>query len=476
MKKLLNILLIAVLAIVTIIPNVSAAKGTYGDKGSITVNNAAEGEEYNAYRILVLESYDSDRNAYSYKASSKWENFVNNNAKNYLNVDSQGYVTWVDGADEVAFAKLAYEYAKANKIEADYVETAVNKKATFKDVELGYYLVDSSVGAICDLTTTNPNVEINEKNQIPDIGKDTTGDIKDNGKIGDKVEYTITAERLAGLENVRITDTLSKGLTLVNTVTNGKNTGIIVKNDTLNTVLVEGKDYEVTITSVANGTQMVIKIFDEYTKNMNKDDKIIVKYDAIINTDAVVGEPNTNEVDLDYGNGSHVDGNETKTYTYGFKFYKTDGTVELTGAIFKLLNNDKTKVIGLVKVSDTPDEKGYIHYRVATKDDDASIVVTEIEAGKIAIDGLAAGTYYLREIKAPEGYNKLAGDVEIVIKKVEDGKDYTILDKEVINTTGAQLPSTGGMGTMLFITIGSLMVLGFGIMLITKYRMAKESE
>ena len=96
--------------------------------------------------------------------------------------------------------------------------------------------------------------------------------------------------------------------------------------------------------------------------------------------------------------------------------------------------------------------------------------------GKIVIAGLDADTYYLREIAAPAGYNKLSADQEVKIEPTasDDGKTLTLTDvtAEVNNQSGTELPSTGGMGTTLFYVIGGILVVGAGVLLITKKRMS----
>ena len=101
-KKLIGVLLALVMAF-SMSAAVFAASGTNNDSGSITISNAKDGHTYNAYQILVLESYDTDAKAYSYKANSAWKAWLETQTA-YISIDAQGYVTWVDGADAAAFA------------------------------------------------------------------------------------------------------------------------------------------------------------------------------------------------------------------------------------------------------------------------------------------------------------------------------------------------------------------------------------
>ena len=89
-----------------------------------------------------------------------------------------------------------------------------------------------------------------------------------------------------------------------------------------------------------------------------------------------------------------------------------------------------------------------------------------MEAGTVTIKGLAKGTtYYLQEEIAPEGFTKLADRFEVTTGTNEV--------YNVINTTGTLLPSTGGIGTTLFVVVGTIMVLSLGTVLVSKYRMSK---
>ena len=115
--------------------------------------------------------------------------------------------------------------------------------------------------------------------------------------------------------------------------------------------------------------------------------------------------------------------------------------------------------------------------------------------GKLAILGLKAGTYYLKEVEAPNGYNALSLPVEIKAGEgtrpfvifadkegnvadiqAEDGVHeeirYDLTHTVVHNSKGVELPSTGGMGTFWLITIGTILAIGFAVFLITHKKMS----
>ena len=180
-KKLLALLLALVMAMAM---NISAfaASGTNDNNGTITINDAVSGQTYSVYQILVLESYNTESNAYSYKAVDGWSNFLSSQS-DVINVDENGYVTWTDefadDATYAAFAKAALEYAKQTSIEPNQSKIAGEpdegeeySTVEFTGLNLGWYLVDTSLGALCSLNTTTPDATIEEKNEAPTIDKE----------------------------------------------------------------------------------------------------------------------------------------------------------------------------------------------------------------------------------------------------------------------------------------------------------------
>ena len=101
-----------------------------------------------------------------------------------------------------------------------------------------------------------------------------------------------------------------------------------------------------------------------------------------------------------------------------------------------------------------------------------------VKDGKVRVVGFDNGTYYLEETEAPDGYNKLTARQKFIISDGNldatfNGDVYsTGSGVHVVNKTGSMLPETGAMGTMLFITFGMFVVLGTGVLLVTKKRMS----
>ena len=207
---------------------VSAAGTTSGTsaatKGKITINSAVAGQTYKIYKLLELESYDKDKNLCSYKpASAKWENFFKTGeGSSYVDINKNGYVTWkadvsTDKAAELAQKALAY--AAENSITAADTKNATNNTVVFDNLALGYYLVESSVGALCGLTTTNNEVIIQEKNGVPSVEKKVQEDStsawgeSNTADIGHTVNFKTTITAQPGAQNYVLHDKMDAGLT-----------------------------------------------------------------------------------------------------------------------------------------------------------------------------------------------------------------------------------------------------------------------
>ena len=196
-----------------------AAQGTNDNSGSITINDAVEGHTYNAYQVLVLESYNTDAGAYSYKANAAWKGWLESQTQ-YVSIDAQGYVTWVKDADAAAFAKAALAHAKETNIKPVDTKTANSAIVAFTGLNLGYYLVDTTLGTLCSLDTTRTDVEMYEKNEQPPVKKEVKEDStekwedENTAEIGDAVEFRTTIGAKPGAEGYVLHDVMTEGLTL----------------------------------------------------------------------------------------------------------------------------------------------------------------------------------------------------------------------------------------------------------------------
>ena len=487
MKKLLTLLAVLTLALAMAVP-AFAASGTASSTGTITIDNAVTGTTYKAYRIFDLESYDTNKDVYSYKLNTKWNDFstysttIDSNtvsAADFFSVNSAGYIEWKDtkkdaGAD---FAKLAKDFAVKKSIACDETKTATDATVTFTNLTLGYYLVDTSLGSLCSLNTTAPSVTIKEKNSDTTIEKkivinnDEKVDSNSAG-IGDTVNFSITITVKDGApKNYVLHDKLS-GLTFNPSsleVKVGTKKLTADTDYTLETNPTDGDSFDVNFT---NG-------------KLQTNDVVVVTYSATVAADATIaGAGNKNTAKLVY-NGKHSTEEETTTYVWKLNVHKytlnsTNDEVALSGAKFVLyrMDGDTKKYAKLTnnKIDGWVTDKG-----------DATTLETSGE-GDILIEGLNVGTYYLEETEAPAGYNKLTEPIEVKITATPDatGVSETVEYKnkndstytpatnaivKVLNEAGTQLPSTGGIGTTLFYVIGGVLMAVAAVLLVTKKRM-----
>ena len=474
LKKLAGLLL-AMIMVFSMSTVASATQGTNDNSGSITINDAVEGHTYNAYQILVLESYNTDAKAYAYKANVDWAVWLKAQTQ-YVSIDAQGYVTWVEGADAAAFAKAALAHATATGIKPDATKTADGTAVSFTGLNLGYYLIDTTLGTLCSLDTTTPNVEMQEKNEVPSQKKEVQEDSdgswgdKNTAEIGDTVNYKTTINAKKGAQGYVLHDVMSAGLTLD---PDSIEAAGLTKGQDANS-----GDYHVVTTGLGDGCTFEVVFHQSYLDTITANTDIVVTYSAVVNENAQVSpSDNPNTTKLEYGEASSPEDkftppSETKTYTFKVDVVKTDDKNKvLDGARFKLYDvKTGGNEIALVEVSD-----GF--YRLAEDGETGVEYITTVN-GQLEIKGFDANTnYYLEETKAPDGYNKLAERVEIPVK--EDNLEASVSNDtwqsggvHIVNKTGSLIPSTGGMGTTIFYIIGGVLVAAAGIFFVIRRRVS----
>ena len=470
--KKIAAIMFAFMMVVSMSCNVKA-EGT----GKIKINPANPNEEYKVYRILKLESYDETSKLYSYtKTGDQWDEFIKlAEDDGYLTTNSHGYVTFSatknTDADVREFAKKALAYAKEKSIPATKtVTTGVNDtSATVEGLELGYYLVGSSMGALCSLDTTHPVATIIDKNEKPTVEKKIDqGDKlvdKNSANIGEEVIFQTTINVKPGAKNYVLHDTMDSHLQYGDILQAHDNLGNLVRTTDFVVKTSEG---------LTDGCTFEISFTDAYyAKNRENIDtgklnKITIQYGAYVKDDAVINVPMKNTTYLTYGDkNTKTNEPETTTKTFGIPVFKYTGNDEpLAGAKFILSTDPQCKDESqTLKFKLNNDNK----YRYDTT---GTATLTSLSTGHIDIEGLKAGTYYLKETAAPEGYNVLK-DIQ-TIEITEDGevklKGKVCDEVKVKNNAGTLLPSTGGMGTTMIYLVGAVLVLGSGIVLASKRR------
>lgn len=465
----------------------------------------------NLYKLFdVTESKSGETTNYAYTVNDTYKSTLASVLSIDVNSTNEQIVKAVTNLGES-------NNAKVQKFANDFTAEALKKSLTattnsgklgnvnsyeFTGLDAGYYLVyvtggkeiQSSLVTVDD--TTN---KVNLKTEAPSITK--TAD-NDTVSIGQVVTYTVTGSipDTTGYDQYQyiIHDELSNGLDFVKNAT-----GDALDNASEVNVTVKFTDGSVTAAGTApttatlsgEGNRTMKLDLSEWVRanQTNKGKEFTVTYYAKVNANAVVTEKN--KATLEYGNNpgdtTTTTPSEAKTPTYPLDInkIKKGSDEKLAGAKFRLYSseadakaNDESKAI---KVS--PVVAGVAGNYVV----DPKSTTTEFESaasidGKdynLHLNGLAEGTYYLVETKAPDGFNKLTAPVVIKITKSKDTdvKNWTIskdgtdeTDKiiDIENSTGSLLPSTGGAGVVVFAGVAILLVFGVVVSFIRDKRKA----
>ena len=458
-------------------------------------------------------------------------------------------------ADAAAFADIAAQHL--TETVAGTADAPEGGNYVINNLPAGYYLVkdslqedDNQTGQVLSdyIVQVLGNVTMDPKDSdIPTLEKkvaERSKYQKDEGygmyyndvadwNIGDSVPFKLIASIPNNIESYDeykfvFHDTLSNAFTLERdsikvfvAATTAANVEQFTPQDAnLYQVAGDGQSFTLTIPD--------INLLDAHGNPANY---VIITYSATLNENADIGlNGNENTAYLEFSNDPNGDGlgrtaeDTVIVFTYELDGTKVDGKTQavLQNAQFVLLNGAKTeaamvengKVTGWVKV-DSEAAAGDVQMPETYEEwvaryGEQNVILTSAADGTFKIAGLDDGTYYLREIQAPNGYNLLEEDVQLVITATTangqewDGDPapaleglnmtFNVVDAEEVptevegvlvggtvgitveNNQGATLPETGGMGTTLFYIIGGLLVVGAGILLVVRIRMKAHNE
>lgn len=514
--------------------------------GTLTVTGKGlTGKTVTAIRMFTANVNDGEEGKFngfdSYSLEDAWLDFFKDSSRidavktagmitddNPSNQDMKdAAVAYVNGLSDAQLASLAHDAQKwvrdtqhkdsfsdlTTPSKPAIADTTDSTKgvATITNLTSGYYLVFPEMGStgnaiskddttargtdamLVNIPKNKGNTAATIKSTYPTVDKKvqtTGGDFKTDGnaQIGDKVTYQLTATVPDMTDYDKYTfkfvDTLTKGLSYVD-----------------NSVSVKVGDTAITTgyTATYDAESKTLTVAFEDLKTTNKGenatvaagDVITVTYNAYITADAAVTDPATNKVHLEYSTNPDGSGtgestpSESKVYTYPieiFKFYK-EGKTEtgLANATFKLSISEDSTAAGIDLVQDTTVDNSY---HVKGEGEKSTITeVTTPDGGKITIRGLKAGTYYLHEVTAPTGFNKLTHPVKIEIaadEKDQSKATYKINNEantganshqvKVENMKGTMLPETGSFGT------SGLTILGVAVVLLGVFAPKKKKE
>ena len=458
--------------------------GATGSKNyAYTVNTATGYKD-----VLVAALNDSTITA------SSTDEAIATAVKNIGNDDSIEVQNFANAFTTKALTKSPKLEATANSVKLGDVTSY-----EFTGLDAGYYLVYVTGGKSIQsslLTVDDDNTTVSLKTEAPSIEK--TAD-KTTVNIGDVVTYTVTGSipDTTGYAQYQyiIHDELSKGLDFVNDATGaalGETATTVNVKVAFGAGVTAAGIAPTTATISGEGNRTMSLDLSEWVRanqENNKGKEFTVTYYAKVNKNAVVTEKN--KAQLEYGNKpgetTTTTPSEVKTPTYPLDILKvkkgSDPEVILPDAHFTLYASTTEGAINESKpIKVTEDADGKYSYAADQASTEPSVITDMVTvANKIDgqgynlhINGLAEGIYYLKETKAPEGYNKLTDAIKVTIKKstTEDENDWTLtVDKasvvgkivKVENSTGSLLPSTGGRGTIVFAVIAALLVFGVAV-------------
>ncbi len=526
-KKLLAFLLVAVLVIS--LGSLSAfADETY----SITIDNAIGGETYTAYKIFDVtysgtpetdpgaapaapapdNRHEHTAYAYTISAGSEWWSVVANGTPDANGViTANGLVftptTVKDGTNVIysvaatenfkpdEFAKIL-DAAKTGKTTAGSATPESDGNAVINVTEGGYYFVDTSLGSLCSLDTTEPSAVIREKNEKPEDDKKVKDADHQNfgtstdAQIGDTVSFQLTITDKKGTDAaITLHDKMDAGLTLIGTfaVKGPKGDSRAV------TELTEDTDYEIrTGTETENPCTFEVVLLADYVKYLAENEVVTITYNAVLNDSATVAVDQHNKSHITYNNHDTVE-HDVTVKTYEVNLTKYDGADEtkkpIAGAVFQFQDASGNAlwlvpgtaetgfdVYHIVDMTKAEEKDGKLYTKASGDEEGTEIAnaakqFTTTENNKVKIYGLDLDkTYYFEELQAPAGYNPLKEKIEVKASTVDGATTASFADQEVPNNKGTELPSTGGIGTTIFYVVGGVLLVGAGVLLVTKKR------
>lgn len=466
-----------------------------GGTGSITISNAAKGETYTIYKLFDA-TVNADGSSIAYTGT------IPESLNTYFTADENGYISATpaakDGENMSEGLKTALKAWTATATAAATAESD-GSALNFKELAYGYYVVTTTQGdQVISVDSTMPDVTIVDKNSSTPKDLSKTASSNDVS-IGDTVTYTVsfkTSNYYGAGTNAKEIVSYTIEDTLPEFLSNVTVTSIIVDNDGSDTTTND----RTTVTDQFADKKIVIDWYDEVNNKFLYDNgaTVTITYTAVVTDKAAIdGNGNTNKVTVTWttkgGDEPGPDKVETEEtiFTYAIALKKVNNKgVALPGAVFQFP----------FYVKSTADANGAYIYAGTTAGAGLTNQITTPDSGVIVVKGVKSGSYEITEVTAPAGYNKLTAPVTVQAVKTSSTSTHTTvyLDKDgnvvdvsakeievkvdidtiaatavvVVNKAGTELPSTGGMGTTVFYVLGTVLVMGAVVLLVTKKRMS----
>lgn len=549
MKRMKHVLAMIVCMIMAIGMSMNAFAATY----TLTINNTTDGHTYQAYQIFSGTLAEKDGK--QILSNIEWGSGVSNPSDLLAAIQAESGLSVLHAATDAASLAVLLQGVTNDSETLDLFAEVVGENLgvvagestdagnyyTIAELNAGYYLVkdkDNSLDGAEDVYTKYiirvlKDEEVTPKGDVPKVDKTINDTIDgtftniEDFDINDTAYYKLVGTLPSNLKSYatyyyKFTDTLPTGiefLQIEQIYIEGHDGNLVhtfydvTDTDTSNDILPAG------ITSGVDGKVVTVEFKNLLSlySSILPTQKIVVKYTARVTRDALIAEPMTNKVKVDFSNNPNGDGignvGETpEDVAHAFTFqinvdkYDADNKNEkLEGAEFVLyyervesdvvvkyyamviteeMITDGIKING---VQVDADDLGIV-YGWTLNVNDASVLDTDVN-GALSVKGLDEGIYYLKETTPPTGYNLMETPVQIKIiptyTEAGDAASVTVSYEVdsiaqatntvgVRNSAGSTLPVTGGIGTTMFYVFGGIMVLGAAVLLITKKRMGTE--
>jgi len=493
---------LALMLALLMVTSLAVSANTSENDASITINIGAgsnvslRNRTFYAYKIFDVTNYGTG--GYTYTITNEFQAFSGFPGTTLFDyIESQS-----DNSQAMnALARNLLNFIQTNSIAPAGTQTATaNDSITISGLPHGYYLVSGTamlgsgtITAMPALTTTSPAAIITLKSNEPTIRRQVfnhyMGGWEDwtSASIGDRIDYRILSvvPDMRGFSGFTflLEERLDPALTF-------DLDSIVVKVGGVTTAL--GLDYRIdtNISPVlANfGIRFDAARFTRYTPG---DDIEITYSGSIVHSGSAFIQRNMSQTALVFEGGMgtvRTPPSRTAIHNYQFDIYKYAGTIGvdaqgLGGAEFELRTDSNDPGSAIAFAVRQRSQTGNFYSHAALSDTNTSRFMTSSESGRIYIQGINAGVYYLHETVAPAGFNRLEQPIKVELIHTGNGEVSMSINEEPVNNrtvnvqnrAGTTLPETGGIGRTIF-TITGLLMMGLSVVLFLWRRKRAEAK